>query len=300
MFITCASFEERCLGIPRRFAKEYQFRNGFIFVYDDPNDERLDHLKQMKAILKSRGVLQEIPTSEKEPLPAIGKLTTMLGKLKLRPTSEHVVTVDVTTFTKRHLLMLFKAIDDLGLWNVLRIYYTEPRNYVTNLYLPMSMGIRTVSQITGFMSFTPLDKPTLLVILLGYEGDRAKAIYENLDPNKVLLVIPKPPYHPEWDGRTEEMNKHLIKIVGKDKIKYVHSTDSAVAADQLAEILGEYPLDRWRCSIAPLGTKPQTLGVYLFWRRNRGRFSVIYAQPLRHNERFFSEGIGNTLLLLSP
>jgi hypothetical protein len=299
VFITCASFEDRCLGVPRRLSEDYRFDKGFLFAYEDPNEQREQHLRMMGQILNPRGSLQEIRTTENEPLPAIAELAAKLRGLRLHP-NDSIITIDVTTFTKRHLLLLLKAIDDLRLWSILRIYYTEPKDYITDLYLPMSMGIRTISPITGFISHTSLSRPTLLVILLGYEGDRANAIYENIDPNEVFLIIPKPAYHAEWEGRTEAMNKQLIRIIGEDRIRHVHSQDPVLVAGKLEEILRPYSLDEWRCSIAPLGTKPQALGTYLFWRRNRGKFSIIYAQPLRHNERFFSTGVGRTLLLATP
>lgn len=164
----------------------------------------------------------------------------------------------------------------------------------------MSIGIHKIEPITGFISQTPLSRPILLIIFLGYESDRAKAIYENLDPNEVLLIVPDPPYHKEWKGRTEEINRHLIKIISKDRIKAAPSEDSLEVAVKLEELLKDYPLDDWRWIIAPLGTKPQTLGIYLFWRKNRGKFSIIYAPPLEHNNPFFSTGVGNTLSFILP
>jgi hypothetical protein len=299
LFVTCVSFEERCLGIPRILSEDYRFKNGFIFAYDDPSEKRTEHLGEMQHILQARGHIQRIETAESDPLPALGQLGSRLQALNF-DRNRSVITLDITTFTKRHLLLLLKTVDNLDLSSRLRIYYSEPRDYVTELFLPMSMGIRNISPITGFVGHAPLSKPTLLVVLLGYEGDRAKAIYENLDPNEVLLVIPRPAYHPEWEGRTEEMNKHLIRMVGQASVRYTHSQDALLVAKQLEDMLVGFPLEKWRCSVAPLGTKPQTLGVYLFWRKNRGKFSLIYAQPLRHNESFFSTGIGRTLELLTP
>ncbi|MCK4825730.1 hypothetical protein KA005_58825, partial [bacterium] len=44
IFICCASWEERCLGTLHMFT-DYRFRNGYIFVYDDPNEQREHHLR---------------------------------------------------------------------------------------------------------------------------------------------------------------------------------------------------------------------------------------------------------------
>jgi len=299
VFITCASFEERCLGVPRKFDDNYTFDKAYIFKYKHQDKQREKHLKDMVSILDTRGSIKRIVTSEDDPIPALAELSKNLKGINHSP-EESIVTLDITTFTKHHLLLLFKTIDNLGLWDFLRIYYTPPKNYVTELNLPMSFGLRKISPISGFVGHSPLSKPTLTVILLGYEGDRAKAIYENLDPNEVLLIIPDPPYHKEWKGRTEKMNEHLIKIVGKDKVIGAHSKDPIKLLTKLEKIFKDYPLDKWRCSISPLGTKPQALGLYLFWRKNKGKFSIIYAQVLRHNEPFFSTGVDEPLILLSP
>jgi len=299
VFITCASYEERCLGVPRRFSGDYRFDNAFVFAYDHPSEERERHLEEMKSILTQRGNVQRILTSEEDPIVGIRELVGRINELGLDPESA-IINIDATTFTKRHLLLLLKALDEGGLWPSLRVYYTEPRDYITDLYLPMSTGIRTISPVTGFVGHSPLSKPTLLVAFLGYEGDRARAIYENLDPNEVLLVVPKPAYHPEWEGRTEQMNEDIIKIVGQDRVRYAHSQNSSRVEGQLKEMLDDYPLEEWRCCIAPLGGKPQALGIYRFWRQNPGSFSVIYAQPLKRNERFFSTGVEKTWLLLTP
>ena len=89
------------------------------------------------------------------------------------------VTLDISTFTKRHLLLLLHALDHAGLWESLRILYTEPRDYVVDMYLPMSMGIRDVAPIPGFTNLNPPDQPVLLIIMLGYEGDRAMLCSNN-------------------------------------------------------------------------------------------------------------------------
>ena len=182
----------------------------------------------------------------------------------------------------------------------MRIFYSEPEDYITDLYLPMSTGIRQINTIPGFVGTQPLTKPALLVIFLGYEGDRAISLFENLDPNEVIVVIPNPPYHIEWKGRTEEMNRHLIELIGEDRIEYANSRNPFIIASELEKIIENYDLNDWHLCIAPLGTKPQTVGIYLFWQKHKGECSLIYAQPLKHNKHFYSKGIGKTWSLLSP
>jgi len=296
--ITCASFEERCLGVPQRLSKQFQFKKGYVFIYDDPSEKREQNLKKLKDLLIHKGRFEKISTSENDPLPAVGRLYNELKSYKEKAELAHfAITLDISTFTKRHLLLLLKGLDDLGLWNNLRIFYTEPEKYVTNLYLPMSIGIRAISPISCFISNSSPNLSLLLIIFLGYEGDRARAIYESLDPEDTVLVIPKPAYHEEWEKKTEKMNRSLIKMVGERKIEYAHSINPLGVSRLLQRIRKRFDPNKWRWATVPLGTKPQALGLYSFWRKYPGTFSIIYAQPLKHNERFFSTGIGKTWLL---
>lgn len=298
VFICCASWEERCLGTLRKFS-DYTFHQSYTFVYNNPNKERDIYLNEMREILKNAGPYYEISTSKENPISEIHQLIKSLNDLKLS-SSNSVITIDITTFTKRHLLFILRAIDDIGLWSSIRLLYSEPEDYITDIYLPMSTGIRQINSIPGFVGTQPLSKPALLVIFLGYESDRAISLYENLDPNEVILVVPDPPYHAEWKGRTEEMNKHLIELIGNDRIKYANSRDPLIIASELERIIEDYNLNDWHLCIASLGTKPQTVGIYQFWQKHKGECSLIYAQPLKHNKRFYSKGCGKIWSLLTP
>lgn len=297
VFICCASFEARCLGSLQRFS-QYEYRHAYVFVYDHPDERRDEHLRQMKQLLSSSGPSEEVPASELDPIPTTRLLRERLSSLDLKP-GQHTATVDITGFTKRHLLLLLRMLDDIGLWPALRLLYTEPRDYVTDLYSPMSFGLREISPIPGFGGQEFPSKPLLLVIFLGYEGDRALALFENLDPNEAILVVPRPAYHPEWEGRTEALNRALISLVGTKQVIYADSRDPLRVASTLASLLGNprYAANKFNCHVSPLGTKPQVVGLYLYWRQHRREIAVIYAQPLRHNRRFYSHGVGKTWIL---
>ena len=47
-----------------------------------------------------------------------------------------------------------------------------------------------------------------------------------------------------------------------------------------------------------MGTKPQALGLYLFWKKYPNSFTILHADPLKNNPSFSSVGIGKTRLLL--
>ncbi len=293
VFIGCASFEDRCLGVLSLMAPDHRFDHSFLCVYDDFSEARRTNVKTMTESLKAHGPLSVLDASEENPSRSIAELLTQVRAIVSRSGAR--VTLDISTFTKRHLLLLLHGLDDAGIWDSLRILYTEPKEYVVDMYVPMSMGIKEVAPIPTFTNLRPSDKPVLLVIMLGYEGDRAMALFQSIEPNETMLLVPKPAYRPEWEGRTEELNNQLVTLLGEDSIAYADSRDPVQVKTALGSILGtRYPTKDWTCLVSPLGTKPQTVGLYCFWRENPDSCAVVYAQPLKHNERYYSMGSGPT------
>jgi hypothetical protein len=297
VFICCAGFEERCFGSFNRF-KNFTPRNSFIISYErDAIGSK--YAKTMHSMLKGS---KSILTSGKDPVNSFAALAADIRKLGLNP-RDSVITIDVTVLTKRHILLLLRMLDDMELFNSIRVLYTEPRNYSTELFLPMSSGLRQIDVVPGFVNVQPLGRPLMLVVLLGYEGDRAMALFNELDPNETMMIVPRPAYHAEWEGRTQQMNSTLINLLGEEKIRFVDSRDPYLVSDELERILignTRLSLSNLNCCISPLGTKPQTIGLYLFWRKHRFEFSIVYAEPLKYNQRFYSTGIGTTWSLVEP
>ena len=293
VFIGCASFEDRCLGALSLLSPKYRFAHSYLCIYDDFSEARQSNVRAMTESLQKHGPLSTVEVSEGNPSRSIAELLTQVRSLASK--SDARVTLDISTFTKRHLLMLLHALDDAGLWDSLRLLYTEPKDYVVDLYLPMSMGIKEVASIPGFSNLRPADKPVLLVIMLGYEGDRAMALFQTIEPNETVLLVPRPAYRIEWEGRTEDLNRQLVSLLGQDAIAYADPRDPLQVKTALANVIGSrYPTTDWTCLVSPLGTKPQTVGLYSFWRESPDSCAVIYAQPLIHNERYYSEGSGPT------
>jgi hypothetical protein len=302
IFIGCSSFEERCLGTIQKLSLKYYYTKAFIFIYSKPDTEREKHTQKIIKILKDRGSFETIVASESDPIPSIKNLICKLKTIQ-SASKKIVISIDITTFTKKHLMLLLNYLDKNNLFEITRIFYTEPKKYTANLYLPMSFGILPIYTIAGFVSTQSLNKQNLLAIFLGYEGDRAMALVNNFEPNETILIIPDPPYHPEWKGRTEEMNRNLIEIIGSEKVESIDSLNPHLMLKKLESLFGidgKYDLRNYHCSISPLGTKPQALGLYLFWRQHKGKFSIVYAPPCKHNESFYSKGIGRTWQLISP
>jgi hypothetical protein len=296
-FICCSSFEERCLGSLRRF-DNYKVRESFLFTYSGKNEERDKRLPEIKQRLSEIGKLKEIIVDESNPIPSTKSFIVHILRC-LAGQEKSTITIDVSTFTKLHLLLLLKALDSEGLLDSIRLLYTEPKDYITDLFQPLSFGLRDISTIPTFSNCCDPAKDVLLAIFLGYEGDRAMGLFENVDPHRCILIVPKPAFHPEWEGRTEKMNTTIIRALGKKSIRYADSRNPIKVARQLDSILSEpeYSRTKYNHFIAPLGTKPQTIGIYFYTTLYPNEVSLIYAAPASHNSKFYSTGIGSTWIL---
>lgn len=294
IFITSVNYEERCLGIPLIFSKNIIFENSFLFVFDQEKQETQENITKIHEILKTKTKnYEEIISHEQDVFEAVARLCSKI----MTPIKNSRIIVDITTMPIKLLLILLKTLDDLKLWNNIRIYYTEPLNYKTELYLPMSIGIGKIQAIGEFIANTSTSLPSLLIEFLGYEGDRARAIYNHSEPDDTVLIIPKPAFYPSWEGKTERMNNTLLKIVGKKNRVYANPIDVKDVINTLEEIKQRFPPYKYKWTVIPLGTKPQALGLYLFWKKNPNLFTILHAEPLKNNPSFSSTGIGKTRLL---
>lgn len=294
LFICWGSPEERCKGSILKLHSSYKAKHIFILEYSNHESKKRDeNVKLMSSKLHNAGKVKKIIINEDKSLPIIRKIIEEIEELVKHDTKQWI-TIDISTPIKWHLLVLLKFMDLRNLLNNVRFLYTEPEEYITDLFQSLSFGMKEIFPIPTFYGNYDFSKGDLLVLILGYEGSRAMALHEDIDPAECLLLIAHPPYRKEWKGRTEEMNKEIINITGTSKIKYIHSRNPLKVALQLLRILSGEEYTEYNHIICPLGTKPQTLGLYSYLSISPSDTILVYGAPLRRNELFYSSGIGRS------
>ncbi len=293
-FICVGSPEDRCKGSIIKLDKNYKADKFILFRYSDSfNKKREENIDFIKNYTQDFNNYIELLIDEEKPIPVIQEIIEIFN-VERRKNDNLRISLDFSTMIKWHFLILLKALTLNDLIKYVRFIYTEPEEYITELFQPLSFGIKNIFPIPTYYGNYDFSKETTLVIFLGYEGDRAISIFEKVDPSDCLLLIGKPAYHTEWEGRTEEMNRNLINLVGKEKIKYIDSRDPILISNQLENLLNNPTFSNSNKIIAPLGTKPQILGLFFYLHTNKYLNNVIYSSPLRHNHLFYSTGIGPT------
>jgi hypothetical protein len=299
LLITCASHEERSKGMTSRIG-DWSPAKTLLLHYSDSNtlgDQcRLDILAEMEP----RCTVVDLSFNESRVTENFDQQRNHL-RSTLDSHGDKPIVVDVSVLTKRHLLLLLRWLDDCRCWDRLWIVYSEPEAYEIEGFLPLSFGVSSVQQLPGFSSSPNPSRPLHAVMFLGYEGDRAFATYELLQPKKTTLIVPDPPYKPEWKGQTESLNANMLSASGPYSMERADALDPESSFAILVRVLGD-PSTRSEFSraLCPLGTKPQTIGAYLYLRQCVDPPAVIYSRALRHNHSYYSRGIGATWLIHQP
>lgn len=245
------------------------------------------------------GNVARISYNELECVGSFHKSILTLGEI-IKTYALDAIVFDITSFSRRYILMLLSWVDCKGLWGRLMICYCEPSIYNVSRLVPLSYGLEAFHQVPGFPAAGDMSRPVHFVIFLGYDGGRAMSAYEDVQPVKTTLLISTPVSNEVWPGRTGECNSALIAIVGNsDKTCVeVEPINPYMTFLRLEEVIG-------RCDrrgefvgvVCPLGPKPQVVGLYYYIRECIDPPAVLYSNPIHESSSLPTNGIGAAWVL---
>jgi len=291
IFVGCASFEDRTTAVVDNFSEEYKVSTSFIFKYDEKNktafrDQNFEKLTN--ALLQHSRTIIPIICDHHDSLDGVSKFHDLCESRGIVLESKNI-TIDTTTFTKQYLLVLLKFIEKQKPKSM-RLFYTEPEDYGVRWDKPLSYGLIDIVSVPSYGGHFYIEKENLLILMLGYEGDRAYGIWERFTPHKTIILIGKPSFRDSWEGRVEEFNKKLISRLPEGSIKYIPTLDPFEVNKNLDNLIEQYS-GKFNISVSPLGPKPQVVGCYLSVRKYPD-VQIIYAIPKFHEEEYFSKKVG--------
>lgn len=218
--------------------------------------------------------------------------TASLGALveqEVRP--DDVMWLDFTALPTPELAILLRQLFDRGKRDLIATYtfpvdYPPWRDDATRLYEPSGESVRALDGFGGLSE----GRERLLVVQLGFEGERALGVTTELDA-KPLPVLGFPPLRPGWDQRSRTENARLLLQSG-GHVEMAPS-DDVVGNRLLLDALARKHGPNFDMSIAPFGTKPQTVGAVLHALR-RPATRIVYDFPSGVSTEY-STGVGQTL-----
>lgn len=199
------------------------------------------------------------------------------------------VIIDVTTFTREVLLILFKAINQGSFVDLSNIYlvYTPAENYPCEW---LTKGVRYIRSIFGYSGMILPSKKLMLVILNGFENERTEEIINSFEPNAILLG--KPSYEDSINGNLGDRGiekfeqikqKHLSSIVEEFEFSCIE-IDKTMAT--IEELINKYG-NEYNIVLSPLNNKVSTIATAFVALKNEN-IQVCYASANQYNINKYS------------
>lgn len=277
-------FEDRTLALISNFEKvsikeKYLFE--YTFCFGDVSSDlgktekwQRNKFKIDKFFSKCSKKYIHVQTSIRNPLETNFYLQNIFKENRINFSEFHIL-IDITSFPKVTLLTVFSEIikkDSKG-----TILYFEPQNYE----LPFSIGAKYYGLLPQFGNKYNPNRKRILILILGFEGDRALSVWNNCEPDETIALIGDPFYkNIEWKKIAEEENKLILNSqnVRKDYISFV---DPFKIIQKLEEIYENNKNEN--IIIAPLGTKFSTIPIAYFIR-NKSNIFVAFSSAEREAE----------------
>ena len=296
LFICCASFEERCISSASKMGADFKTRFAIIFVMEEPLykkqlDNNLFKLQSELGKRTTEGIFA-ISCQRENPTEGVTQLKNIWERCKPHNPEEPFITIDISGFTKIYLLeLLHYLVIDLNL-GIPRILHT------TQKYLPtkLTQGVNQITTIPNFFGSPSLEKETVLVLLLGFEPERALALWKQFNPVKTIALISSPPRHGKLDyvKYAQENNSYLLSQPSVEAGNV--PADNPYAVRNTLEAIYNNTRASFNMVIGPFGTKPQVVGVFLFCLEHP-KVQVVYSFPVKYTKSYLQRKPGSTLLL---
>jgi hypothetical protein len=164
--------------------------------------------------------------------------------------------------------------------------YTSPRGSSPNA---------VVGPLPGFCGLDVPDKPSALIIGLGYERDRALGLFQYVDPAIAFAFYTDPVLEPQFLDVIEANNATILNLLPKENI-YTHPLADLQRTGDLLLSLCSALRDDYRIILAPLGVKPFSLICLLLATRFRN-IDVWRVSPGTKSPPQEREALGRLLTL---
>jgi hypothetical protein len=304
IFITCGSFENRCLRSCDIFInKKVKFNTSIIFKYPENDaagvkEKNISKMKEMLELISNESYIFE---SESISLPSDGikKFLAFLKKKNLDLNNLNIV-FDISVFTKPYFFLLFKAIKERTNMRRFHVIYTETKDYRdypldfdTNEII-LTEGLDRIESMPGFIGST-VNLEDALIVIIGFEGKRSLEIFHSIDPEISYCIDGYPSLQPGWHRKSMEANMRFLDESGAHQHLFFAPANDPFETNK---VLGKIVMEIKKSNpdlgiiIAPLGTKMQAMGV-LFYHFINSDVRVVYPFPSSFTA-FYSKECGKT------
>jgi hypothetical protein len=290
LFICSSSYENRCLSVARqieigRIKCAMVLSNIDLIEYIKENKIKLDQHFGMK------GLAVDLSTSD--PLLTADNLDKSLAQA-IKEDRANTILLDVTTFTHESLLILLRLLRLRCPFSNITVTYANASEYslgddVQHKWL--SRGIGEVRSVLGYPGNIIPSQKTHLILIVGYEHERAAGLIESLEPNSIALGYGRS--GSATTDKDKDANEHYMQLVEKMATSFADPNTFEIPCDdpcgtrdeirrQILNVKGMNVL------IAPMNNKLSTIGAAWACFANED-VQLCYAPALRYNYSNYSD-----------
>ena len=291
VFICCASYEDRCRSVadvinPESIKSALIAENKNLSLYVGSNAKYLRN--------RFGGSTVDVALDSTDPIKTADNLNRALIE-SIGDESAVRYLVDVTTFTHEGLLILLRLLrQHLIQPKEVTLVYTgakenNPGKPVEDIWL--SKGVDSIRSVLGYPGEILPSNENHLLILVGFEVERASKLIECFEPNIISLGHGK--RGTETGPGHHKTNEYFAKLLSQTIAKYGVSvkdfefscSDPYATEQALMEHCKTLPDSNH--IIAPMNTKPSTIGSALVAIENE-KIQLCYAQASQYNFENYS------------
>jgi hypothetical protein len=258
-----------------------KIREMVVFDYEERRkDVTEDRIKEYDFYKQLGFDYIELICSENTPSICIKKY----AKSSLNFAANSKVAIDISCFTKPYVFSLMKFLKEEIKLDSVAVFYTEPMSYMLSRGLYNSyhstVGSLSVMEIPGFPGVEIGSAKKILVVLLGFDGELASFITEEVSPEKVIIVNGFPSYVPKFKDISLINNERLINYSNAHKsLEFVRANDPFATYNLLESLISQEI--GASLTIAPIGTQPMALGACMFAIMYQ-QVRIIYPYPEKY------------------
>ena len=258
IFIACASFEKRCLSIPQIIHTSC-ISSSLIYYYDEFACYSSENREALKDIFGINNFIQVFNSHPILTADAMIKSIHDIINIYINPN----IVLDITTFTREGLLIIFKIISEVkSKIHSLHIVYNSASTMAVGQLSFCEKEFRSVLGFSGLLS--PLRK-NHLVVLLGFEVERARLIINQYEPHLISFGIggEDSSITKYLHSRNKEFLSELQSYYSNKPVTFTLSlVDPFAAYTNIKNHLLQY--DEYNTIIAPMNTKLSTIGAAIY------------------------------------
>lgn len=198
------------------------------------------------------------------------------------------ILLDSSTLEFPEMLLLIKAFLSAEPLEI-GFFYIEPERYEERRGLQaedlhafaLRDGYRAFTPIPGFTPMLSDARKARLLAFVGFESTRLRRVLledEGARINAFSVVFGVPPFRASWEMHSFMQNANILKEPALEEVLFVGANNPRAAYNLICKVAGCCPTAEVM-TLAPLGTKPMSIGAALYAAQYSTGIRVIYDYP---------------------